>query len=354
MFGHPGFRMMDPGTWTPWQQIGISYSLMLIQLTLSSSLILLNKWLLSNAGFHYPIILSSMGMLFSSVASYVLVDVIKIVTVPEETRQAADARFQLTRMNPLAFVAAITLSTGNYAYIYLSVSIIQILKSFTPVLTLLLLVALRMTSPTHKLVASVSIITVGCAIAAWGEIETAGATTLFGLLVFFASECAECSRVVMLDFLLRGESGSKIKLNGLTTLYYLAPLTFMWCQVFAFFLEWPKFAQESGWQTFAMHPGMMLVAATMGFGVNLFAFLTIQTARGGSLTFKVAQTAKNALLVWLSVLIFHNVVSPRVVLGYGISLAGFLWYTVLQANKRSKEEEKQKYARVPSQQDVKS
>lgn len=334
------FRWTEPSTWTPWQQVYISYSLMGLQLLLSSALILLNKWLLSTANFGFPIILSSMGMLVSAGASYVLVDVMQLVRVPDETRRLIDARFQLTRIQPVAVVAAITLSTGNYAYVYLSVSIIQVLKSFTPVLTLLLLVSLGMSRPSRKLVASVCIITAGCVLAARSEVEAAGATTLFGLCIFFSSECAECTRVVILDYLLRGAGqASKVKLNGLTTLYYVAPYTFAWCQVGALALEWPSFAERGGYQTMAQYPIALSCAAMMGFGVNLCAFLVIQTARGGSLTFKAAQTAKNAMLVWVSVLLFGNTVSSNVIIGYAISLVGFGWYTVLQAQQKAADDE---------------
>jgi hypothetical protein len=39
---------------------------------ISSALIMVNKYLMSTDGFHYPMALSCLGMLFSSVASYIV------------------------------------------------------------------------------------------------------------------------------------------------------------------------------------------------------------------------------------------------------------------------------------------
>ena len=42
-----------------------------IWMAVSSGLIILNKHLMSTDGFHFPMALSGLGMLFSSVASYI-------------------------------------------------------------------------------------------------------------------------------------------------------------------------------------------------------------------------------------------------------------------------------------------
>jgi len=110
----------------------------------SSGLILLNKHLLSGLDFHYPLTLSScvlfshtllapaahapaasLGMGFSSLASAVLVHVLGTHKLEHKmTREQ-----YLRRIFPLGFLMAATLGFGNLAYLYLSVSFIQILKA---------------------------------------------------------------------------------------------------------------------------------------------------------------------------------------------------------------------------------
>jgi len=332
------FRLLHMSTWTSGQQLCISYTLMLLQLSASSVLILVNKWILTVVGFNFPIALSSLGMLFSSVATFLLIDVFQVWSIPEETRKAVTWQFHITRMWPVAAVNAITLSTGNYAYLYLSVSIIQVLKSFTPVITLAILVALRMASPRVPLVASVSIITAGCAMAAWGEVNAAGKSTAFGIGIFLLSELAECIRVVLIQYFVEGRG--HVQLNAISTLYYMAPPTFVVAQLIAIPLEYPGLLHHGGlgilhhrWMVFAG-------ASSMGFAVNLLAFLVIQTANGGSLTFKSAQMVKNALLVVVSAHLFSNVIAPTVIVGYIISLIGFAWYTCVSTQIKRQQPDK--------------
>ena len=65
-------------------------------MAVSSALILLNKHLLAS-GFHYPMALSCLGMLFSSAAAFFCCRVTNIV---EARRNAFSAREYLTRVMP--------------------------------------------------------------------------------------------------------------------------------------------------------------------------------------------------------------------------------------------------------------
>lgn len=60
-------------------------------------------------------------------------------------------RFFCTRMLPVGLFNAVTLMFGNAVYLYLSVAFIQMLKAFTPVITMLglFLVALEVLASQH-------------------------------------------------------------------------------------------------------------------------------------------------------------------------------------------------------------
>jgi hypothetical protein len=51
---------------------------------------------------------------------------------------------------PVGFFMAGTLWLGNLVYLYLSVSFIQMLKAFTPVITMCALFITRLETPTYK------------------------------------------------------------------------------------------------------------------------------------------------------------------------------------------------------------
>lgn len=85
-----------------------------------------------HAGFKYPVTLSGLGQAFSALAAFVTCRVLKLV--PAEKR--VDAKFFAAKMLPVGFFNATTLMFGNAVYMYLTVAFIQMLKAFTPVITM--------------------------------------------------------------------------------------------------------------------------------------------------------------------------------------------------------------------------
>lgn len=53
-------------------------------------------------------------------------------------------------MLPVGLFMAITLWTGNEVYLYLTVAFIQILKAFTPIITMMALFIARLEDPSIK------------------------------------------------------------------------------------------------------------------------------------------------------------------------------------------------------------
>ena len=102
-------------------------------MAVSSALIILNKHILSH-GFPFPMALAGIGMGFSGFASYLTCRVFRFVKI--KPRDDVNARFVLTRVMPVGFFSALTLYLGNLAYLYLTVSFIQMLKSLAPVIAM--------------------------------------------------------------------------------------------------------------------------------------------------------------------------------------------------------------------------
>jgi hypothetical protein len=105
-------------------------------MAVSSGLILLNSHLLSH-GFHFPMALGGLGMAFSGLASFLVCRVFRLV----EARRAVTPRFFAVRIMPVGLFMALTLHFGNLVYLHLTVSFIQMLKAFTPIITMLFLFA---------------------------------------------------------------------------------------------------------------------------------------------------------------------------------------------------------------------
>lgn len=78
-------------------------------------------------------------------------------------------------------------------------------------------------------------------------------------------------------------------------------------------------------------PWAFLKAGLMSSAVNLTSFLAISTT--SSLTFKVSGCLKNLGVVWYGVVTHGDVVTPRHMLGYAVSLAGFVIYSYSRQSK---------------------
>mmetsp|Transcript_10735 Transcript_10735/g.18672 ORF Transcript_10735/g.18672 Transcript_10735/m.18672 type:complete len:347 (-) Transcript_10735:641-1681(-) len=277
----------------------------------SSFLILLNKHLMTDLGFRYPMSVSGMGMVSSAILSYLCCRVFKIV----DAKATITLEYWTRKILPVGFFMAITLWTGNEVYLYLSVAFIQMLKAFTPVITMLCLFMAGLEDPTRAMIMSVLLTAGGTALAAYGEVNL----SLIGLAFMLASETGEALRLVMTQWLLTG-----LKFHPVEGLMYLAPACSLWLLAGASVLEFRKMAAENAVDIIYAHPLKFAAAAVMGFMVNGLAYTSIKLA--SSLTLKVLGTVKNTLLVVFSVVTLGEVVTGLQASGYVVSLAGFAWY----------------------------
>jgi drug/metabolite transporter (DMT)-like permease len=74
------------------------------------------------------------------------------------------------------------------------------------------------------------------------------------------------------------------------------------------------------------HPSMFLTSAVMGVGVNFISYFMIQYT--SSLTMKILITVRNMIMVVVSVLFFHEIVTLNQAVGYLIALLGFAGYNL--------------------------
>ncbi|GAB4814468.1 hypothetical protein N2152v2_001514 [Parachlorella kessleri] len=236
-----------------------------------------------------------------------------------EAKRTVTLRFYVTKMLPVGLFMALTLHFGNLVYLYLTVSFIQMLKAFTPIITMIALFAARLESPTRRLIVSVSFIALGTALASVGEVNLS--TT--GILIMFLSEAFEAIRLVMTQVLLVG-----LKFHPIEGLLYLAPACTFWLLLGSACLEFPRMAQSGAFLLMLQRPVKFTVAAAMGFMVNSLAYIVIQTA--SSLTLKVLGTVKNALVVCLGIAFLQETVTGLQGVGYAISVGAFFWYNQIK------------------------
>ncbi|KAL3913240.1 MAG: hypothetical protein SGPRY_008053 [Prymnesium sp.] len=115
--------------------------------------------------FNFPMALSGLGLLFSSAVS---VGLVKTGVVQLEQSSQISRGFYFTNLLPIGASMAATLAAGNAVYLYLPVGFIQMLKAFTPVVTLIFLALSGIELPTLRVALSVLGICAGTAMASLG------------------------------------------------------------------------------------------------------------------------------------------------------------------------------------------
>ena len=95
--------------------------------------LLLNKYLLSNYGFRYPIFLTLCHMMACSILSYVAISWLKVVPM-----QTVRSRVQFVKISSLGLIFCLSVVGGNISLRYLPVSFNQAVGATTPFFTAVL------------------------------------------------------------------------------------------------------------------------------------------------------------------------------------------------------------------------
>ncbi|BAT86208.1 hypothetical protein LR48_Vigan03g274000 [Vigna angularis] len=293
----------------------LTYMYLLVYITLSSGVILYNKWVLSTLYFNFPfpITLTMIHMAFSGGLAFLLVRVFKVVSPIKMT-----FNIYATCVVPISAFFSASLWFGNTAYLFISVAFIQMLKALMPVATFLVAV----TCGTEKLRCDVFwnmvLVSVGVVISSYGEIQF----NVLGTVYQVTGIVAEALRLVLTQVLLQKKG---LTLNPITSLYYIAPCSFVFLFIPWYILEKPEMEdphmQFNFWIFFSN--------AVCAFALNLSTFLVI--GRTGAVTIRVAGVLKDWLLITLSTVLFpESKITGLNIIGYAIALIGVVMYNYLK------------------------
>ncbi|XP_010262727.1 PREDICTED: probable sugar phosphate/phosphate translocator At3g11320 [Nelumbo nucifera] len=283
--------------------------------------LLLNKYLLSNYGFKYPIFLTMCHMTACSLLSYVAISWMKMVPL-----QTIRSRVQFMKIAALSLVFCGSVVSGNVSLRYLPVSFNQAIGATTPFFTAVF--AYIMTVKREAWITYVTLIPVvtGVIIASGGE----PSFHLFGFIMCVGATAARALKTVLQGILLSSEGE---KLNSMNLLLYMAPIAVLFLLPATLLME-----ENVVGITLALARDdiriiwYLLFNSTLAYFVNLTNFLV--TKHTSALTLQVLGNAKGAVAVVVSILIFKNPVSVTGMLGYTLTVIGVVLYS--EAKKRSK------------------
>ena len=297
--------------------------LILQWVSLSSLIILFNKYLLSDAGFHFPLTLVIMHMCFITFATQVWA-LLGWAEVPAVSREDL-----LTRLLPIALFFALSLGLGNAAYLYISVAFVQMLKATTPVAVLLTSFAFGLEQPSPRLALYIVLISsgIGTACAANVELNT------LGLLVQLGAVVTEAVRLALVQLTLSG----RYKFSPIGFLYYAAPLCAAVLALPWLFFEGEAVTRHRGAAFRRVGAAMLLANASVAFLLNLSTMALIKNT--SALTLNVSGVFKDLFLIGWSVVVSSAVVSATQWTGYGVAMVGVLGYSHYKRAKQAAAEE---------------
>ncbi|MQL72100.1 hypothetical protein Taro_004440 [Colocasia esculenta] len=271
------------------RQLLLTYLYLLIYILLSSGVILYNKWVLSPKYFNFPfpITLTMIHMGFSGAVAFLLVRVFKICHL-------CDSNKCFLRIKPL------------------------MLKALMPVATFLMAVICGTDKARCDLFLNMVLVSVGVVVSSYGEIHFNVIGTVYQVTGIFA----EALRLVLTQVLLQKKG---LTLNPVTSLYYIAPCSFLFLFVPWYMLEKPGMELPQIQFNFWIFFSNALCALALNFSI----FLVI--GRTGAVTIRVAGVLKDWILIALSTVIFpESTITGLNIIGYAIALCGVVMYNYLK------------------------
>ncbi|KAL1813538.1 hypothetical protein ACET3Z_023603 [Daucus carota] len=288
-------------------------SLIVLWYSSNIGVLLLNKFLLSNYGFRFPIFLTMCHMTACAVLSYLSIVFLKIVPF-----QRIKSKSQFLRIATLSVVFCASVVGGNISLRYLPVSFNQAVGATTPFFTAMF--AYFMTFKREAWVTYVALIPVvaGVVIASGGE----PSFHLYGFIMCISATAARAFKSVLQGILLSSEGE---KLNSMNLMLYMAPIAVVVLLPAALFME-PDVVEVT--VTLGLkHTFMWLLLflnSIMAYSANLTNFLV--TKHTSALTLQVLGNAKGAVAVVISILLFRNPVTFQGIAGYSMTVMGVVAY----------------------------
>ncbi|CAA6671767.1 unnamed protein product [Spirodela intermedia] len=251
----------------------ITYAYLLLYISLSGSQIFFNKvgcsgFVLQGNQLPFPVALTLLHMIFSSVLCFIIAKVFKLIKIEE----GITSEIYLTSVIPIGAMFAMTLWLGNSAYLYISVAFAQMLKAIMPVAVFILGVAVGLEVMSCRMLFIMSVISFGVIVASYGEVSV----SWVGVIYQMGGVIGEALRLIFVEIFVKKKG---IRLSSISVMYYVSP-----CRWTATQLELP------------LH--ILFLNCLCTFALNLSVFLVI--THTSALTIRVTGVVRDWLVVLVS------------------------------------------------------
>lgn len=320
----------------------VAYGCMGLWVALSAAVIMLNKWILDpNMGkFPFPLTLTASHMAFCSLAAFTMVHAGMVAKPP-----SINGDLFIRTVLPIGALFALTLWLGNTAYVYLSISFIQMLKAVMPLAVYATGCVFKTESPSWPLFGNLAVVVGGVVVATFGEVNF----VLKGVAAQVTSIAMEATRLTLVQVLLQG---TNIRFNPISTMYYVSPVCLGCLLAPMVMLEAPRLMDAAEWTQ--VGSGILLLSSAMAFALNLSVLLFI--GKTSALTMNLAGILKDWVLIGLSVALYSSRTTTLQLAGYSIALCGVVYYNYHKLHKsgspaadQQQQQQQSEHQKVPVQ-----
>ncbi|KAL5220054.1 hypothetical protein ABZP36_024767 [Zizania latifolia] len=275
------------------------------------TVIIMNKWIFQKLEFKFPLTVSCVHFICSSIGAYIAIKILKIKPLIEV---APEDRWR--RIFPMSFVFCINIVLGNVSLRYIPVSFMQTIKSFTPATTVILQWLVWRKYFDWRIWASLVPIVGGILLTSITELSF----NMFGFCAAMVGCLATSTKTILAESLLHG-----YKFDSINTVYYMAPFATMILSIPAIVVEG---SGVTNWlYTYdSIVPALIIITTSgvLAFCLNFSIFYVIHSTT--AVTFNVAGNLKVAVAVLVSWMIFRNPISGMNAVGCAITLVGCTFY----------------------------
>lgn len=280
------------------------------------SMIMFNKIVLTTLDFNFPFFLTFWHCLFATIFTQILSRTTNWLPGVKEAK--VSTRDFYWKFVPMATMFSAGVVCGNSAYEYLSLGYIQMVKAATPVPLLFINFAAGKETPSVIQLVIVCMVSLGVMIACAGELNF----NLFGFSLQCLAMLADCGNKVLMDILLKD-----LTLDSLSMLYYSAPISAVVIFIGFLIFEFDRFSLVFlSSQSFLI---ALFANGVLAFSLNLSVMLLV--ANTSSMVIGLSGPIKDILLIISSVLIFHDIITDRQILGFSLTLVALYAYKIFKS-----------------------
>jgi len=284
---------------------------------LNISLNYYNSRVLRGTNFHFPFLLTLVNKLVGFIIAVTLMLCSKGLPNPQEL----GAHFLRPIVHVQGVATALNIGFNNWSLVEITLTMNQILKSTAPLWTAPLSMIFEGKTFSWQLWGSMSVLVVGCVMAAWGALAD---EPILGILLCLLSVLSQATWTVSSAVLM--QMGEK-PLDAVSLLFVSGPTCMLTLFIFFAFRELPLISDPDSFHD--VPPAYMMciylgVAASLAscydFVHNHFVKLT------SSVNMAIMGNTKLAVLIGLSMATMESPPTVLRVLGVVVAFLGVIWY----------------------------